>query len=244
MIVHLTVFILLVYALSLYLRDMSIMDIAWGLGFILVTSVAYFEGTQSLLALIVYVMIVCWGLRLSGHIFMRYKGEDWRYKAWRKAWGKTVVWRSFLQVFLLQGVILYVVSLPVLVLVMYPVQVSGWTITGLLIWMIGFTMESIADWQVRQHRKRSKTILKEGLWKYSRHPNYFGETLHWWGFTVMCVPLMFTYNVWWVLASPVLITYLVRFVSGVPMLEEKFVKATGYKEYMKRTNAFIPWFPK
>ena len=105
-------------------------------------------------------------------------------------------------------------------------------------------MESIADWQVRQHRKRSKTILKEGLWKYSRHPNYFGETLHWWGFTVMCVPLMFTYNVWWVLASPVLITYLIRFVSGVPMLEKKFVKATGYKEYMKRTNAFVPWFPK
>ena len=244
MIVHLTVYILCIYVLSLYMRDMGIMDIAWGIGFIFLTSVAYFAGPQSILALIVYMLIVVWGLRLSLHIFMRHKGEDWRYKNWRKEWGKTVWWRSLLQVFILQGVIMYIVCLPVLILVMYPTTFSTWVYAGLVVWLLGFLCETIADWQVREHRKKHRTILMNGLWKYSRHPNYFGEAVQWWGFTIMCVPTILSYNLWWVIASPVLITYLVRYVSGVPMLEKKFMKATGYKDYMKRTNAFIPWFPK
>lgn len=244
MIIHLALFFMLVYLLSLYFRDMSIVDVAWGLGFILLVTLSYFSGPMKLLNLVVYTMVVLWGLRLSWHIFSRHKGEDWRYKNWRKQWGKTVWWRSLLQVFVLQAIILYIVSLPAVVLAMYPLTLNGWMIIGFIVWVIGLTTESVADWQVRQHRKTSKTIYRDGLWRYSRHPNYFGEAMQWWGLTIMCAPLILSYNLWWVGASPILITYLLRFVSGVPMLEKKFMKATGYKEYMAKTNAFIPWFPK
>jgi steroid 5-alpha reductase family enzyme len=235
------------YLIALLKQRNDVADIAWGLGYVLVC--LYLLGFQSKepISLLLYALVTLWGLRLSIHIYARNKGkqEDFRYKQWRAEWGKTFYWRSFLQVFLLQGIILLIIISPIIFSSIVPVQnFSVATIVGIVLWGVGFFFQVVGDYQLKEFSKQRKSrdeIIQTGLWKYSRHPNYFGEILMWWSIYFIVLPFD---NSWWFIISPITITYLLLYVSGVPLLEAKYKGNKAFESYQQRTNAVFPWLPK
>jgi steroid 5-alpha reductase family enzyme len=235
------------YLIALLKQRNDVADIAWGLGYVLVC--LYLLGFQSKepISLLLYALVTLWGLRLSIHIYARNKGkqEDFRYKQWRAEWGKTFYWRSFLQVFLLQGIILLIIISPIIFSSTVPVQnFSVATIVGIVLWGVGFFFQVVGDYQLKEFSKQRKSrdeIIQTGLWKYSRHPNYFGEILMWWSIYFIVLPVD---NSWWFIISPITITYLLLYVSGVPLLEAKYKGNKAFESYQQRTNAVFPWFPR
>ena len=233
----------LLFVFALIKKDNSIADIGWGMGFILVALYTFLKPPVLFTTdILVTVLIFLWGIRLSYSIFKRNwgKGEDFRYKKWRKDWGKSFLIRSYLQVFLLQGFFMFLIISPVVYINSGFQQNLLLSFLGLAIWIFGFLFESVGDKQLREFLQNSKNkgkVMDKGLWKYTRHPNYFGEATMWWGIWLISSNVYF-------LISPVLITLLLRFVSGVPLLEKKMMQRPEFVEYAKKTNAFIPWFPK
>jgi steroid 5-alpha reductase family enzyme len=239
----------LVWALSLRLQDASVADICWGLGFV-VLAVLYCLLSPALTSRswLVAVLVTLWGTRLSGHILNRNVGhvEDRRYQSMRIAHGQAFWWRSLFTVFWLQGAILWFVSLPLLVAV-HGAQRSLTAADGLgaLLFTVGFGMEVVADEQLRRFRAEPANrgqVLDRGLWHYTRHPNYFGDAVLWWGFYALAAA---TPGGWLTVLSPALMTLLLVRVSGVTLLEQS-LKASkrGYHDYIDRTSAFFPWFPR
>jgi len=255
LILTMLLFVTVIYFAALYLRDASIMDIFWGVGFILIAVqslyIAFYNNLDvSLPKLIATGLVVIWGARLSLHIFARHNGEDPRYAQWRHDWGSTYVWRSYIQIFLLQGALALIITLPVTLLNFSTVISSAvsmnWLWVGCAIWAAGFLFESVADLQLsyfKSHPANKGKLLTMGLWQYSRHPNYFGEAVQWWGVFVVALSVM---SVSWYLLiiGPVVITYFIRFVSGVPLLENRMKRNSQFAHYAAKTNAFIPWFSK
>ena len=248
-IIILLVFMTLIFAVALLVKDNSIVDIAYGLAFVLVTWSAYLlyasgHARQQLLL----GLVTLWGLRLAVHIFIRKRseeGEDSRYRQWRESWGKDFVWRSFLQIYLLQGTVIFLVALPVLLVIAQPGGAIGWIdLCGALIWLFGFSFEAIGDFQLLRFKLRPDNqgkIIQSGLWRYTRHPNYFGEATLWWG--IFLIALSAPYGAIAII-SPLLIDFLLLKVSGIPMLEAKYAGNPEFAAYKQRTNAFFPWFPK
>ncbi|MGM0496024.1 MAG: DUF1295 domain-containing protein [Bacillota bacterium] len=240
------------FIVATIIKNNSIVDIGWGLGFVLVAWALFFIGDTSVLTIekiIVNIMVSFWGLRLFYHILKRnaYQEEDFRYKKWREEWGKWVVLRAFFQIFMLQGAFMYLVGIGVFYINMVEVTRNTYLILlilGVIIWLIGYLFEVIGDRQLKQHianKNKTQKLMTYGLWKYTRHPNYFGEALLWWGIFIF---VLGTNSPFALIVSPLIITLLLRFVSGVPMLEKKMSKNDGWDEYADKTNAFIPWFPK
>lgn len=242
------------FAVALVKKDNSVADIAWGLGFVLVAGFTFFFlRTSLLLPVLVTSLVAVWGLRLAYHIFQRNrdKGEDPRYAAWRAKWGRTFVWRSYLQVFLLQGLFMLVIALPVVL-----VNTHRWdrppgagtrlffVLAGAVVWAVGFFFEAVGDAQLARFKRdpaNKGRIMDRGLWKYTRHPNYFGESLMWWGIFLVALGVP---GGWVTVVSPVLITFLLAKVSGVPLLEKRYAGNAAFQDYARRTSAFVPWFPK
>jgi len=235
------------FVISLIAKRNDVADIAWGLGYALIC--VYLANTQPLTAipLVVYLLVCIWALRLSLHIFLRNRGktEDFRYRQWRQDWGSSFYWRSYLQVYLLQGLFLWIIALPIVVAgVSAAVELTLFSYLGVIFWSIGFFFQAVGDYQLTRFvktRTNKEEVLQTGLWRYSRHPNYFGEILMWWGIFVITTPLPYG---WWGVFGPLTITFLLRFVSGVPLLENRYVGNTEYTKYQKRTSVLIPWFPK
>jgi steroid 5-alpha reductase family enzyme len=238
------------WLLSLKLKDASIMDIFWGPGFVIVTWLTYFmvDGFWGRKLLVAF-LISLWGLRLALHIAIRNfgKGEDRRYRAWRVQYGNRFWWISFFKVFFLQGILLWVISLGVQTVQMAstPGKFVWLDALGCAVWAIGFLFETIGDWQLESFRSEPDSqgkVMNRGLWAYTRHPNYFGESLIWWG--IFLISLTDISNFWTVI-SPLVITFLLLKVSGVAMLERDISKRRpDYQAYIRRTPAFVPWFPK
>lgn len=237
------------FVIAVLKKDNSIADVAWGLGFMLLAWFTYFyTDAETIRQLVMNVCISAWAIRLSGYIYQRNAlkaGEDFRYAAWRKDWGKNWLWRSYLQVFLLQGFFMLLIVLPVLIAANSTQNSWNYINTlGLFVFTAGFLFEAIADFQLAHFKadvQNKGKIMTTGLWHYTRHPNYFGEAVLWWGIFLMVVPVE---NWYWALISPVLITYLLTRVSGVPMLENKYRNNPQFAAYAKQTSAFIPWWPK
>jgi len=242
------VYMTLVFFSALARKDNSVADVAWGVGFVIVAFLTLFlkEGLNIRQAL-VSGLVFLWGSRLAIHISTRNKGrgEDSRYAQWRKDWGRWFVPRSYLQVFLLQGFFMLVISYPVILV--NHARGSGLTVfdaMGVLLWGVGFVFETVGDYQLRLFKKDTNNrgkIMTSGLWKYTRHPNYFGEAVIWWGIFFMALSLR---HGWTALMSPLFITFLLLRVSGVTMLEKKYRGNEDYAAYARRTSAFVPWFPK
>lgn len=241
------------FLLSVLKKRNDIADVAWGLGFIVVGSYALFVNqTPTLSNKLVVVLTFFWGFRLALHILTRNRGktEDYRYAAWRKEWKSLFYIRSYLQVFMLQGLLLLVVALPVILTagLLNSIEIRAWTIAGLLLWATGFLTESFADLQLRQFmgtKPPKGSVLQSGLWKYSRHPNYFGEVIQWWGVWLIMASTTLTVELKLLgLLGPLTITMLIYFVSGIPMLEKKSMQNPEYKKYARVTNKFFPWSPK
>lgn len=237
------VFFHLLFLLALKQKDNSIADIGWGCSFVLVAvSLMLQRHSISAAQWLLLALVTAWGLRLSLHIGLRKRGqgEDFRYQAWRQQWGKHVIWRSYLQVFILQMIIMLVIALPLLIGLNTTLNSSLFTWIGTTICLIGLAIEIISDWQMQQFKANPANkgkIIQSGLWYYSRHPNYFGEACFWWGMTCIALPAHYGYLG---LLGALVITLLLRFVSGVPPLEKKYMQRSDFQAYARMTPAMLP----
>ncbi len=241
----------LLWLLSLRLRDASIVDSWWGPGFALIALVTFLltPGGARPRRVLVLALTATWGLRLGAHIFARNHGtpEDPRYQAMRRSWGDRFPFASLFTVFVLQALILWVVSAPVQVAQgsAAPESLGPWDAAGVLAWAIGFFFETVGDAQLARFRAdpaNAGRVMDHGLWRYTRHPNYFGDACVWWGLWLIACAVP---GGWLTVFSPLVMTFLLRRVSGVPMLERGMAKRRpGYDEYVRRTSPFLPWPPR
>lgn len=241
------VYMNLMFILALLLKKNDVVDVAWGIGFILIAVMNLLISGWNFRVLLSSVLVIIWGLRLAVYIFMRNRGqqEDFRYAQWKKDWGSHWLIRSYLQVFLLQGFFMLLIAYPLFVYSGFQSSPAGsWDLIGAIVWIIGFFWEAVGDFQMRRFKQdpanRGK-IMDKGLWKYTRHPNYFGESTMWWG--IFVITLNYQYG-WTAILSPIVITLLLLKVSGIPLLEKKYSTNPAYREYIQKTSSFIPWFPR
>jgi steroid 5-alpha reductase family enzyme len=242
--------VFMLWLLSVASRDASIVDVFWGLGFVLIAALSNASEGYAPRQAIVGLLVSLWGIRLAVHLLLRNrgKGEDPRYKAMRKHWGNRFPVVSLVTVFALQGTLMVIVSLPIQAAMhaATPAELTPFDIGGAIICLAGIAWEATADLQLtrfRSKRGNGKKVLDTGLWRYSRHPNYFGDCVAWWGFGLIAVAV----EAWWALIGPALMTFLLVRVSGVALLERRIVKAKkrpDYESYIERTSAFVPMPPR
>jgi steroid 5-alpha reductase family enzyme len=236
------------FVLAMVRKDNSLADIVYGVGFILVAVLTLaLRSDFAARQILATVLVTLWGLRLAIHITIRNRGrgEDPRYKKWRDEWGRYFAVRSFLQVFMLQGTVILLIVLPVIIINTTGNTETLWSmVLGTLIWVVGFFFEAVGDYQlyrfVSNPDNRGK-VMSSGLWRYTRHPNYFGEITMWWGVFIIASTVPWG---WIGVIGPLTITYLLLRVSGIPMLEKMFEGNPEFEAYKKRTSAFFPWFPR
>jgi steroid 5-alpha reductase family enzyme len=222
----------------------------WGLGFVLIAWLTFFR-TEGFLArkILITVLVTLWGLRLFLHLSLRNRGkaEDPRYGEWRKKHGESFWLVSLYKVFLVQALFQWCIALGVQYgqISKMPASLTLLDLLGFFIWIAGFVIESLADRQLKQFLAdpaNKDRIMNRKLWKYSRHPNYFGESLMWWGLFII---VLSTPRGIWTIVSPVLITYTLLKLTGVTLMEEtQFSGSMEYQQYIHQTSSFIPWFPK
>jgi steroid 5-alpha reductase family enzyme len=237
------------WGISLVRRNAAIADALWGLGFVLVAWLTFFQANGFFMRkLMLALMVTIWGMRLFVHIAgrSRGKGEDPRYAAWRAQYGQVFWLVSLYRVFLVQALFLWVIAIGVQYgqVAAQPAHMTWLDAAGFLIWLSGLIIESVADFQLRRFLSAPENrgrVMDQGLWRYSRHPNYFGESLVWWGIFVMVLsaPLGFL-----TIVSPLVITYTLLRLTGVTLMEEtEFSDNLEYQAYIRRTSPFVPWFP-
>ncbi len=253
------VYFTLFFVVGTIIKNNSIVDMGWGIGFVIIAWYSFFKVEilmnpinlyEKMPFLVSVLLVSIWGLRLFYHILKRNIGkkEDFRYAQWRSEWGKWVIPRAFLQVYLLQGFFMYLISLSVIYLSMSDMKKGLFSVIimciGIAVWICGFIFEALGDYQLKLFIKNPENkgkIMDKGLWSITRHPNYFGEATMWWGIFIIAVSgnaSIFS------VISPVTITFLLLFISGVPLLEKSMKEKPGFLEYSMKTSVFIPWFPK
>jgi steroid 5-alpha reductase family enzyme len=241
---------LCVWVASLLLRDASIVDRFWGLGFVAIAWVTYAtaDGCDAR-KLLVCILVSLWGLRLSAHITWRNWGnpEDHRYQAMRRKHGDRFWLASLGTVFLLQALLMWIVSLPVQLAQVSPspdhLTAVDWV--GVAVFAVGLAFEAIGDLQLQRFKSdpaNEGKVMDRGLWRYTRHPNYFGDAVVWWGLLAIALSHV---QYAWTMVGPLLMTFLLVRVSGVPLLEHRLSRThAGYREYVERTSAFVPRPPR
>ena len=236
------------FLVALKLRRNDVADVAWGTGFIILALVGQFSvAAVSIRGLIVEALVIIWGLRLSLHIGLRNRGkaEDPRYRKWREEWGAHATVRAYFQIFLLQGLLIVVILMPVTYILSHPnVALTWFDAIGAAVWLVGFLFEAIGDLQLTRFKKdpgNRGQVITSGLWKFTRHPNYFGEVTLWWGVWLIACSLP---GGWETVFGPATVTALILFVSGIPLLERKYQGNIQFAEYKRRTSAFFPLPPK
>ncbi len=261
-------FLNILFIASLILKNNTVMDWGYGLAYFLIAiTVLLIERDFVGRSILVTCLVTVWALRLSIYLFLRSRGkpEDFRYKKWREDWGSKFVKRSYLQVYMLQGVLIVLMIIPVFLIntlsyepswgpydMLVNIELEWYDLVGGILWLIGFSFETIGDLQMYKFKKNPENkgkIMNEGLWKYTRHPNYFGEATLWWGIFILFIPVAIMWDglypyIWIAIISPILITFLLLRVSGITLLEKKLSNIPEYADYQRSTSAFIPWFPK
>jgi steroid 5-alpha reductase family enzyme len=244
------VLMLAVWLLSLIKKDASIVDVFWGLGFSMIAVVSYLvAGGYAARKILITAVTVVWGIRLASYILWRNwgSGEDFRYQAMRKRAGKWFPIMSLFTVFGLQGLLMWIISLPIQIaeLSPEPSRLTWLDWLGATVWLVGFLFESAGDLQLawfKSDPRNEGKVMDRGLWRYTRHPNYFGDAVLWWGMFLIALS---TPLGWWTVISPLMMTGLLMKVSGVALLEKTLVKTKPeYTDYIERTSAFFPWPPR
>ncbi|MEZ6055746.1 MAG: DUF1295 domain-containing protein [Planctomycetaceae bacterium] len=247
------VWVLIFWVNSIWLKNVAIVDIAWGLGFVLVAWTTLGLNLFWSVPVIpqhwfLAILTTVWGCRLSGYLAFRNHGmpEDKRYAAMRAKRGVSFWWKSLGIVFLLQGVILWVVSLPLQMGIF--LAETRWTpghYFGGALWCVGVLFETLGDWQLHRFKldpANKGQVMRQGLWRYTRHPNYFGDFCVWWGFYIIANAYLSAH---WTLISPLIMSFFLMRVSGVTLLEQTLrAEKPGYADYCASTNAFFPWRPR
>jgi len=235
------------WGISVVRRDVSIVDSLWSLLFLLALLVYLaVSGTTGPRDWLITVMVAAWALRLSIYITVRNHGEpeDRRYQAIRRNNEPHFWFKSLYIVFLLQGFLAWVVCLPALAAVSGQTPPGPLDFAGLALWLVGMYFEVVGDWQLarfRRGKREAGAVLDTGLWRYTRHPNYFGEALLWWGVYLIALSA----GAWWTIFAPLLMTFLLLRVSGVALLEKDIAgRRPAYRDYIRRTNAFFPGRPR
>jgi len=229
------------WIISLVLKNVSIVDLFWGAGFVVIAWTSLWSGSTSDRSLLISGLTTLWGLRLAIYLTWRNhgRGEDPRYVAMAAPHGAAWWWRSLFIVFGLQGTLMWVISLPVQIAIGSPGPIGLLELAATVLVLTGVAFESIGDLQLARFKAdpaNRGTIMNRGLWRYTRHPNYFGDAVVWWGFGLFG----FATGVWWTIIGPALMTFLLVRVSGVSMLEAMMKNRPGYAEYVRSTSAFIP----
>ncbi|MEX2323091.1 MAG: DUF1295 domain-containing protein [Acidimicrobiia bacterium] len=240
--------VVLLWLVSLRLRNASIIDLFWGCGFVVIAWVAwlFLTGHGGGRRLLLLVLVTTWGLRLAGYLTWRNsgKGEDFRYRAMRKRWGHRFPLVNLATVFLLQAILMLIVSLPVQAGMFTGGALGVAGSVGLALWAVGVSFETIGDLQLARFKgdpANRGNVMDRGLWRYTRHPNYFGDFCVWWGIYLVAL----TASTRWTVVGPLLMSFLLLRVSGVSLLEKDIgSRRPGYAEYVRRTNAFFPGKPK
>lgn len=230
------------FILGVLRKKFDIIDIGWALGFILIALMSYLHHPLSFKNVLILLAVSIWGMRLALYIFGRGRGkpEDHRYAKFRESWKPHENLQAYLKVFLFQGLLMLIVTLPVsmgISLEVKTLSVINWI--GFVIWIIGLTFESWADYYLLWFKKKPENagkICMSGPWKLCRFPNYFGEVLLWYGMYLLC----FEVSIFWTIIGPITLNYLILKVTGVPLLEEHYKNRISYEEYSKRVPRFIP----
>ncbi len=244
------ILITLLWIWSVIIKNVSIVDIFWGLGFVVVNAYYVFmSGELNTRKILILILVSIWGFRLAVYLAWRNigKGEDFRYREFRKKYGQERYWWfSFFQTFLLQGVLIMIVSLP-----LSGVNLSAGSgdlnlidYIGIMVWLIGFAFEAGGDFQLARFKQKASNkgkVLDSGFWKYTRHPNYFGDSAVWWAYAIFSIAA----GSYWQIIGSVIMTLLIIKVSGVALLEKTLTDTKiHYIEYIQKTSTFFPWFPK
>jgi len=244
------IYMILIWIASLILKDSSIVDIFWGAGFVLAAWTAFALTPNGFLGrkLLLTILVTIWGLRLSLYILLRNwgKGEDFRYVKWRQENGARWWWYSFFKVFLLQGALMWIISIPLLA-AQYrslPDRLIWLDWLAVIVWVIGFVFEAGGDLQLARFKAKPDNkgkVMRSGFWRYTRHPNYFGDATQWWAYYLFALAA----GGFWTVFSPVIMTGLLVRVSGVALLESTLKETKpGYRDYVESTSAFVPWLPR
>ncbi|MFX1326615.1 MAG: DUF1295 domain-containing protein [Promethearchaeota archaeon] len=252
-------YIFIAFLVGTIKKNNGIMDIFYGPGFFVValTSLIFYiilNNEINIRQIVITILVFIWSVRLAAYVFIRNRGkpEDYRYKAMRERWGTNVVLKSLTKIYIFQGIVIFIVAFPVWFTNIstnpsFDNHLDFYGITlwlGVIIWIIGFLFETFGDYQLykfKQDPNNKGKVLDRGLWKYSQHPNYFGEVTQWWGIYVIAIAVPFGFIS---IVGPVFITYMIIKVSGIRLLDKHYEGDDEYTNYKKRTRLFFPWFPK
>lgn len=232
------------WIVSLAVADASIVDIVWGPGFVVVAWIAWWVGPADDRSTLVAVLVTVWGVRLGAYLARRNlgKGEDYRYRAMRRRHGARFPLVSLVTVFALQGALMWIVSLPVQAAAGVGLGWLDWV--GVGVWTVGLAFEAIGDSQLARFKAdpvNAGQVLDTGLWRYTRHPNYFGDFCVWWGIWMVAA----AGGGWWTVVGPLVMSALLIRYSGAGLLEKTIGRRRpGYEDYVRRTNAFFPGPPR
>lgn len=239
------IFLSIAFAIAYKNRRYDLIDSFWGATFVVITLVGLANISSA--AFVMSLLVIVWGMRLSYHIlrrFLKSREEDKRYVHLRQNWRGNITLNMFLRVYIVQAILATIICISIIVLQHAKLEWSWPVWLGIGVWAVGFFFETVGDAQLRRHlsvRRNKGKLMTSGLWRYTRHPNYFGEATMWWGIWIATLATPF----WWIaLLSPLLITYLLLFVSGAPMTEKAFEGRPGWAEYKARTSIFLPMPPK
>lgn len=236
-------YFLIWYFVGIRRRDFSVFDVAWGSGLLLPIAIA--AATHPPLSngkILLLFLVIIWAVRLTFHLSSRYmsQGKDQRYKELESPWGNRWRLHGFFKVFLLQATFASIIILPELSYMLLPhaTAIGPLSLLGVVVALVGFRVESIADSQLKDFKSQNERppFFREGLWKYSRHPNYVGEVMFWWGLWLFCAP----HVPLWTIVGPLTIHLLIRYVSGVPLIEKRWKEKSGFEEYANAVPIFWP----
>ncbi len=245
-IISVLIFVNIFFLLAVVRKNFSIIDIGWGLGFILIASVSFLKFAPTMKNAVMLMVVLAWGTRLALYIFLRSRGkpEDHRYAKFREEWRPHPNLHAYFKVFIFQGILMMIVTLPVSVgMSLEKIHMSALNIFGAIVWMTGFTLEIISDnylnWWKTLPTNKGK-ICTSGPWTLCRFPNYFGEVLSWYGVYLIA----FEPSIWWTIVGPMTINFMIVKVTGVPLLEAHYKNRPEYAQYASQVPRFIPFFGK
>ncbi|MFW9819292.1 MAG: DUF1295 domain-containing protein [Candidatus Thorarchaeota archaeon] len=252
-------YLIIAFIVGTVKKNNGLMDVFYGPGYFvvaLVSLVFYFiiDNSVNFRQIIMTTLVLIWAMRLAIYVFIRNRGkpEDYRYKEMRERWKTNIVLKSFIRVYIFQGIVILIVAFPVwfvnistnppLTSLIDFAGISIWL--GIIIWLIGFIFETFGDYQLYKFKKNPENkgkVMDKGFWKYTQHPNYFGEVTQWWGLFIIALAVPFGFISF---IGPLFITYMIIKVSGIRLLEKHYEGDDKYADYKKRTSMFFPWFPK